>query len=117
MIHIEYVYEFKTRYLDTSNCSVMNKAIEDWLVEAEVLKDDTPQYITSATTCVPIIPTKERRLMKYDRLTVTLYRVNINPPEMKGEVIREMGKGKKNTSRWANSEKTWQAVKKLKDKQ
>lgn len=103
LIHIEYVYRFKTRYLDTSNCAVMNKAIEDWLVEAWVLKDDTPQYITSATTCVPIIGTWDRRKMKYDNLTVTLYRVSIAPAMIKWDVIREPAKWKKRTTKWTLS--------------
>lgn len=101
MIHIEYEYKFKTRYLDTSNCAVMNKAIEDWLVEAWVLKDDTPQYITSATTCVPIIGIGERRKMIYDNLTVTLYRVSIVPEILRGPVIREPAKWKKRTTKGA----------------
>lgn len=95
LVHIEYVYRFKTRYLDTSNCSVMNKAIEDWLVEAWVLPDDTPQYITSATTCVPIIWINDRRKMKYDNLTITLYRVTIAPSIIRWEVIREKTKWRK----------------------
>lgn len=117
MVHIEYIYKFKTRYLDTSNCAVMNKAIEDWLVESWVLPDDTPQYITSATTCVPIIGTNERRKMKYDTLTVTLYRVWMSPMKLKWEVIREPSKWKKRTSRWWKSEKNWEVVKELKNKQ
>lgn len=113
MIHIEYVYKFKTRYLDTSNCSVMNKAIEDWLVEAEVLKDDTPQYITSATTCVPVVEPNDRRKMKYDNLTVTLYKVWMSP-HLRWEVIRERAKGSKRTSRWGKSTNTnWEVVKDL----
>lgn len=107
MIHIEYVYRFKTRYLDTSNCAVMNKAIEDWLVEAWVLKDDTPQFITSATTCVPIIGINDRRKMTYDELTVTLYRVDVAPAKLKWEVIREPAKWKKRTSRWELAKKAW----------
>lgn len=116
MIHIEYEYKFKTRYLDTSNCSVMNKAIEDWLVEAWVLKDDTPQYITSATTCVPIIQINDRRKMNYDILTVTIYSVGVAPDIIRWPVIREKAKWKKRTTRWALSDKTWESVKILKDK-
>jgi len=95
MIHIQYEYKFKTRYLDTSNCAVMNKAIEDWLVEAWVLKDDTPQYITSATTCVPIVWINDRRKMRNDILTVTIYRVGVAPDVIRGTVIREKTKWRK----------------------
>jgi len=114
MIHIEYVYKFKTRYLDTSNCSVMNKAIEDGLVEAEVLKDDTPQYICSATTCVPVIEPNDRRKMKYDNLTVTLYKVWMSPSVLRWPVIREKAKGSKRTTMGGKSKnEDWVAVKKL----
>ena len=117
LIHIEYRYEFKTRYLDTSNCSVMNKAIEDWLVEAEVLHDDTPQYIESSTTIVPIMEKWDRKKMNYDRLTVTIFKLSQVPMKLKWEVIREKAKWKKRTTRWASSEKNWQVVKELKKKE
>lgn len=96
MIHIQYTYSFKTRYLDTSNCAVMNKAIEDGLVEAWVLKDDTPQFITSATTCVPIVDIASRRKMTRDILNVKIYRVSVAPAKLRWEVIREPRKHKKN---------------------
>lgn len=102
-IHIEYEYRFKTRYLDTSNCSVMNKAIEDWLVEAWVLPDDTPQYITSATTVVPIVEQNDRRNMKYDILIITIYSLGMAPLNMKGAVIREPAKWKKRSSKGVNA--------------
>lgn len=112
-IHIEYEYRFKTRYLDTSNCAVMNKAIEDWLVESGALTDDTPQYIVSACTYVPIIEQSERRKMDYDKLIITIYDIGMIPLNMKGTVIREKAKGKKRTTYWGKSEKDWEVVKKL----
>lgn len=112
-IHIEYEYRFKTRYLDTSNCAVMNKAIEDWLVESWALTDDTPQYIASTCTYVPIVLQWARRKMKYDELIVTIYNIGAIPLNMKWEVIRELWKWKKRTTRWGKSSKNWEVVKDL----
>lgn len=40
---------FKKKPLDCSNCSFMAKMIEDCLVEHKIVKDDSPQYVTSIT--------------------------------------------------------------------
>ena len=42
-------FYFKNRPLDCSNCAGMCKMIEDALVEAKAIKDDSPEYIKSVT--------------------------------------------------------------------
>lgn len=110
LIHISFEYKFKTRYLDTTNCSVMNKAILDWLVESEILMDDTPQYVTSESTIVPIVWINDRRKMEYDTVLVTLYSRWMSPDIIRWEVTRERAKWKKRTTRGKNSTKTWKAI-------
>ena len=42
-------FHFKKRLLDVSNCSAMGKMIEDGLVLAQILIDDSPKYVESVT--------------------------------------------------------------------
>ena len=44
-VNLDFEFYFKSRYLDSSNCSFMWKCLEDWLVKNWLLKDDTNQYI------------------------------------------------------------------------
>ena len=48
--------------------------------------------------------------MKYDTVLVTLYSRWIAPEIIRWEVIREVGKWKKRTTRWKNSTKTWKTI-------
>ncbi len=72
-IHIEYRFFFKTRYLDNSNCVIMCKAFEDWLVEAWILEDDTNKYIRSIYIESVLIDQKERKKLDNDYLIVTIH--------------------------------------------
>lgn len=51
-VNIEFDYFFKTRMTDVSNTSIMSKMIEDALVTAKLIKDDTPKYVPKITTTV-----------------------------------------------------------------
>lgn len=44
-VEVDTIFFFKTRYLDSSNCSAMHKMVEDWLVKNNIFKDDTNKYI------------------------------------------------------------------------
>lgn len=44
-INIDFKFYFKSRALDSSNCSFMVKMIEDCLTHYKVIKDDTIKYI------------------------------------------------------------------------
>ncbi len=44
-VEIWFHYTFKGRRLDISNCSFMTKLLEDGLVKAGVLKDDSAKYV------------------------------------------------------------------------
>jgi hypothetical protein len=44
-IELEFIFYFKSRVLDSSNCSYMGKLLEDCLVAHGVLQDDTIKYV------------------------------------------------------------------------
>ena len=44
-VNLTLEYYWKGRTLDTSNCAVMTKLIEDSLVEAKVFKNDTIEFV------------------------------------------------------------------------
>ena len=46
-VPFKFIFYFKSRALDASNCSYMGKMIEDTLVKTGILKDDSPKYIKS----------------------------------------------------------------------
>lgn len=46
-VEITYIFRFKGKLLDTSNCSYMAKLIEDCLVAHGVLPNDTPHYVSA----------------------------------------------------------------------
>lgn len=48
-VNLRFEFYFKTRALDSSNCSFIAKCIEDWLVKNWLLKDDNNKYILSVT--------------------------------------------------------------------
>ena len=47
--HLQFVFYFKGKLLDVSNCSFMAKMLEDGLVHAGVLQDDTQKYVNKIT--------------------------------------------------------------------
>ena len=44
-IELEFIFYFKSRVLDSSNCSYMGKLLEDCLVAHGVLQDHTIKYV------------------------------------------------------------------------
>lgn len=44
-VDLEFIFYFKSRVLDSSNCSYMGKLLEDCLVAHGVLQDDTIKYV------------------------------------------------------------------------
>ena len=48
-IDLVVTFYFKNRPLDCSNCAGMCKMIEDGLVEAGIIKNDSPDYVESVT--------------------------------------------------------------------
>lgn len=72
-VRIEYRFNFKTRYLDNSNCVIMCKAFEDWLVEAWILEDDTNKYIRSIYIESVLLDQKERKKLDSDYLVIDIY--------------------------------------------
>ncbi len=71
-VNIEIQFYFRTRYLDSSNCSYMWKMIEDSLVKNWLLKDDTNEYVWKFTVESMRIDKKERKLIKNDYLRIII---------------------------------------------
>jgi hypothetical protein len=71
-VEIYFEFWFRTRTLDCSNCSVMVKLIEDGLVCAWVLKDDTPQYIRHIHIKSHFLSTKEKKWIDDDFVHITI---------------------------------------------
>lgn len=44
-VDINYVFTFKGKPLDTTNCTYMAKMLEDGLVKNGVIEDDSPEYV------------------------------------------------------------------------
>jgi len=45
-VNINYIFTFKSKPLDTTNCTFMAKLLEDGLVQHEILIDDSPEYVS-----------------------------------------------------------------------
>ena len=71
-VNIEIQFYFRTRYLDSSNCSFMWKMIEDSLVKNWLLKDDTNEFVWKFTVESIRIDKKERKLIKNDYLKIII---------------------------------------------
>lgn len=71
-IEIEFIFHWKSRYLDCSNCWVMVKLIEDGLVEHWILEDDTNEFIRRITIESKVIDKKERKNMEEDFVIIKL---------------------------------------------
>ena len=46
-VEMTYIFRFKTKLLDCSNCTFMAKMLEDALVGIKLLPDDNPDYVSS----------------------------------------------------------------------
>ena len=44
-VDIEFDFTFKSRALDSSNCSAMVKLLEDCMVKAGVIQNDSPKFV------------------------------------------------------------------------
>ena len=44
-VEITYIFRFKKKWLDCSNCTYMAKLIEDALIGIGLLPDDNPEYV------------------------------------------------------------------------
>lgn len=48
-VDIAYIFRFKSRPLDTTNCTFMAKMLEDAMVVNGLLEDDSVEYVGSTT--------------------------------------------------------------------
>ena len=67
-------FYFRTRYLDSSNCSFMWKMIEDSLVKNWLLTDDTNKYVWNFSCESIEIDKKERSKIEKDYVRVYIYK-------------------------------------------
>jgi len=71
-VNLRFEFYFKSRYLDSSNCSFIWKCIEDWLVKNWLLKDDTNKYVSVVSYMCTRIDKKIRKKMKEDYVRVVI---------------------------------------------
>lgn len=71
-VTIIFEFNFKTRALDSSNCSFMWKCIEDWLVKNWLFKDDTNKYIWAVTYKSITLSKEEKKNTKSDYVRVII---------------------------------------------
>jgi len=45
-VDINYIFTFKTKPLDTTNCTYMVKCLEDGMVKNGILEDDNPAHVS-----------------------------------------------------------------------
>lgn len=45
-VEITYIFNFKSKPLDTTNCTFMVKMLEDGLIAHGILKDDNPDHVS-----------------------------------------------------------------------
>jgi hypothetical protein len=48
-VDISYIFTFKSKPLDTSNCFLMLKFLEDGMVKNGIITNDSPEYVQSTT--------------------------------------------------------------------
>jgi hypothetical protein len=71
-VDIEILFYFRSRYLDSSNCSFMWKMIEDSLVKNKLLSDDSNTYVWKFITESILLDKKERKKIEKDYLRILI---------------------------------------------
>jgi len=71
-VDIEILFYFRSKYLDSSNCSFMWKMIEDSLVKNKLLTDDTNTYVWKFTVESVLLDKKERKKIEKDYLRILI---------------------------------------------
>lgn len=66
-VRIRYDFHFVSKPLDTLNCGMMAKMLEDGLVAAKVLKDDATEYVREA-----VIVSRKSSDYKHDTCVLTI---------------------------------------------
>ncbi len=64
---ITYDFFFKKNALDTLNCAMMAKMLEDGMVAVGILKDDSPEYVSKS-----VITSKAVKNLGEDKVLVTI---------------------------------------------
>ena len=71
-VTIEFKFYFKSRYLDSSNCSFMAKMLEDWLVWNWLLINDTNTYVWKFSIESIFITPVDRKKMEWDLVEIII---------------------------------------------
>lgn len=45
-VEITYIFNFKSKPLDTTNCTYMVKMLEDGLIQNGIIENDSPEYVS-----------------------------------------------------------------------
>ena len=70
LTNLIFEFYFKSRYLDSSNCSFMGKCLEDWFVKNGLLIDDTNKYINQVTYRSVLLDKKTRKDLEWDYVRI-----------------------------------------------
>ena len=74
-VKLEFYFYFKWRYLDSSNCAVIAKFCEDWMVENKIFAKDTNEIVDSILLKSCRIEPKERKLMEENFVDILVINV------------------------------------------
>lgn len=76
-VDLEFKYVFKLNSLDTSNCAVMSKLVEDALVRKGIILGDENDKVGKITTESINLPLSLRRHLSWDYVEVTVIERNL----------------------------------------
>jgi len=71
-VNLDFEFYFKSRYLDSSNCSFMWKCLEDWLVKNWLLKDDTNKYVWKVSYTSVLMDKEQRKQLESDYIRIII---------------------------------------------
>ena len=80
-VDLEFKYVFKLNSLDTSNCAVMSKLVEDALVRKGVILGDENDKVGKITTESINLPLSLRRHLSWDYVEVKVIERNLKTDE------------------------------------
>jgi len=71
-INLTFKFYWKSRVLDSSNCSFMWKCLEDWLVKGWIVEDDNNQFIWTVSYESVELTKAQRKTLKEDTVIITI---------------------------------------------
>ena len=69
-VNLNFKFYWKSRYLDSSNCSFIAKMIEDWLVRGWLIIEDNNKHIWKVSFESILMNKKERKHLEFDKVEI-----------------------------------------------